>query len=112
LVSGGWKNSTRIGRREKGRDFARKNAEAKTKPSGRAGAWTQLDMNTLSVSWSFQLTGGRREISNGFASGVDANLDSDVKCCGQHLSTLLLNKIKPFNRFRSGGGRPENLCLD
>jgi hypothetical protein len=36
---------------EKGRDFARENAEAATKPSGRAGAWTQLDMKTLSVSW-------------------------------------------------------------
>jgi hypothetical protein len=33
--------------------FARENAEAKTKTktSGRAGIWTQLDMNTLSFSW-------------------------------------------------------------
>jgi hypothetical protein len=33
------------------RNFARKNAEAKTKTSGRAGIWTQFDMNTLSFSW-------------------------------------------------------------
>jgi len=58
---------------EKRRGFARENAEATTKPSGRAGAWTQFDMNTLSVSWSFQLTGGRREISIRFQSGVVAS---------------------------------------
>jgi hypothetical protein len=63
LVVGEWKNSTRIVRREKGSRFARENAEATTKTSGRAGIWTQLDMNTLSVSWSFQWTGGHREIS-------------------------------------------------
>jgi hypothetical protein len=34
-----------------GRNFARENAEAKSKTSGRAGIWTQLDMNTLSFSW-------------------------------------------------------------
>jgi hypothetical protein len=31
------------------RNFARENAGAKT--SGRAGIWTQFDMNTLSFSW-------------------------------------------------------------
>jgi hypothetical protein len=34
-----------------GRNFVRENAEAKTKTSGRAGIWTQLDMNILSFSW-------------------------------------------------------------
>jgi hypothetical protein len=67
---------------EKRSDFARENAEAATKPSGRAGIWTQLDTNTLSVSWSFQLTGGRREISIRFQSGVVACLDSNPKCNG------------------------------
>ena len=32
-------------------NFVRENAEAKTKTSGRAGIWTQLDMNVLSFSW-------------------------------------------------------------
>jgi hypothetical protein len=45
------KISTRIVRQEKRRNFARENAEAKSKTSGRAGIWTQLDMNTLSFSW-------------------------------------------------------------
>jgi hypothetical protein len=34
-----------------GGNFSRKNAEAKFKTSGRAGAWTNLDMKILSVSW-------------------------------------------------------------
>jgi hypothetical protein len=68
------------GKRE--RNFARENAEAATKPSGRDGIWTQLDMNMLSVSWSFQLTGGRREISIRFQSGVVACFDSNPKCNG------------------------------
>ncbi len=34
-----------------GRNFGRGNAEANIKTSGRAGIWTQLDMNTLSFSW-------------------------------------------------------------
>jgi hypothetical protein len=33
-----------------GRNFTRENAEAKTKTSGRAGIWTQLDMDILSFS--------------------------------------------------------------
>jgi hypothetical protein len=33
------------------RNFARENAEAKTKTSGGAGIWTQLDMNMLLFSW-------------------------------------------------------------
>jgi hypothetical protein len=34
-----------------GRNFGRENTEAKTRASGGAGIWTQLDMNTLSFSW-------------------------------------------------------------
>jgi len=68
--------------RDKERDFVRENAKAATKTSGLTGAWTQLDMNILSVSWSFQLTGGRREISIRFQSGVVACLDSNPKCNG------------------------------
>jgi len=68
--------------REKEMDFERENAEATTKPSGRAGVWTQFDMNTLSVSWSFQLTGGHREISIRFQSGVVACFDPNPKCNG------------------------------
>jgi hypothetical protein len=34
-----------------GINFVRENAEAETKTSGRAGIWTQLDMNKLSFSW-------------------------------------------------------------
>jgi hypothetical protein len=33
-----------------GRNFGRENAESIIKTSGRAGIWTQLDMNTLSAS--------------------------------------------------------------
>jgi hypothetical protein len=33
------------------RNFARENAEANAKTSGRAGIWTQLDMKGLLFSW-------------------------------------------------------------
>jgi len=33
-----------------GRNLGRENAEANAKTSGRAGIWTQLDMNKISVS--------------------------------------------------------------
>jgi hypothetical protein len=81
----------------KGSDFAREYAEVTTKPSGRAGNWTQFDMNTFLVSWSFQLTGGHREISIGFRSGVVACFDSNPKCNG-----LLVNAdtFKLSNRAR------------
>jgi hypothetical protein len=49
VVSGKIQNEKRIG--ESGSDFVRENAEANANTSGRAGIWTQLDMNTLSVSW-------------------------------------------------------------
>jgi hypothetical protein len=48
-VNGKFQRGLRAGKM--GRDFGRENAEANTKTSGRAGLWTQLDMNKLSVSW-------------------------------------------------------------
>jgi hypothetical protein len=52
MVVGGWKKVQRercAGKKD--RNFARENAEEKSKISGRAGIWTQFDMNTLSFSW-------------------------------------------------------------
>jgi hypothetical protein len=74
FVSFGWKNSTWFVRREKGSGFARENAEAATKTSGLTGAWIQPDMNILSVSWSFQLTGGHRDVRNNYRVALSPTL--------------------------------------
>jgi hypothetical protein len=49
VVNGKFQRELSAGKMD--RIFARENAEAETTTSGRAGIWTQLDMNTLSLSW-------------------------------------------------------------
>jgi len=40
-----------LGAGKMGSSFARENAKANAKTSGRAGIWTQFDMKIFSVSW-------------------------------------------------------------
>jgi hypothetical protein len=65
--------------RDKERDFVRENAKAATKTFSLTGAWTQLDMNILSVSWSFQLTGGHRDVRNNFRVALSPALTQILK---------------------------------